>query len=78
MSLLDKVMLRNQWHIGVHQRHLMFKGLIELNYNVLVFMHFYQMAMFKFAQWLELIPLSSKASYRLIMKEITQYVSSLS
>ena len=25
-SLLDKVMSRNQWHIGVHQRHLMFKG----------------------------------------------------
>ena len=24
--LLDKVMSRNQWHIGVHQRHLMFKG----------------------------------------------------
>ena len=25
-SLLDKVMLRNQWHIRVHQHHLMFKG----------------------------------------------------
>ena len=24
--LLDKVMSRNQWHIGVHQHHLMFKG----------------------------------------------------
>ena len=24
-SLLDKVMSRNQWHIGVHQYHLMFK-----------------------------------------------------
>ena len=25
-ALLDKVMSRNQWHIGVHQHHLMFKG----------------------------------------------------
>ena len=25
-SLLDKVMSRNQWHIGVHQHHLLFKG----------------------------------------------------
>ena len=25
-SLLDKVMSCNQWHIGVHQHHLMFKG----------------------------------------------------
>ena len=26
LSLLDKVMLHNQWHIGVCQHHLMFKG----------------------------------------------------
>ena len=25
-TLLDKVMSHNQWHIGVHQHHLMFKG----------------------------------------------------
>ena len=25
-SLLDKMMSQNQWHIGVHQHHLMFKG----------------------------------------------------
>ena len=25
-SLLEQVMSRNQWHIGVHQHHLMFKG----------------------------------------------------
>ena len=30
-SLLDKVMLRNQWHIGVLQCHLMFKVTEELH-----------------------------------------------
>ena len=40
-SLLDKVMSPNQWHIGVQERHLMFKSLMQLNYNVLVFTHFY-------------------------------------
>ena len=48
-SLLDKVMSRNQCHIGVRQYHLMFKGPMQLNYNVLVFTNFYAMAMFQFA-----------------------------
>ena len=39
-SLLDKVMLRNQWHIGVQEHHLVFKGLMQLNYNALIFTHF--------------------------------------
>ena len=30
-SLLDKVMANNQWHIGVHERHLIFKGPMQLN-----------------------------------------------
>ena len=42
--LLDKVMLRNQWHIGLHQHHLKFKIPMQLNYNVLVFTHFYATA----------------------------------
>ena len=29
-------MLRNQWHIGVHQSHLVFEGPMQLKYNVLV------------------------------------------
>ena len=29
-TLLDKVMSRKQWHIGVHERHLMFKGTFSL------------------------------------------------
>ena len=49
VSLLDKVMSRNQWHIGIHQHHIMFKGLMQLNYNVLVLMYFYPMTMFQFA-----------------------------
>ena len=47
--LLDKVMSSNQRHIGVQERHLMFKGAIQLNYNVLVFTKFHAMAMFQFA-----------------------------
>ena len=43
-SLLDQVMWRNQWHTGVQECHLVFKGLIQLNYNVLVFTHFYGMS----------------------------------
>ena len=43
-SLLDKVMSRNQCHIGVQERHLVFKGLVQLNYNVLVFTHIYAMS----------------------------------
>ena len=35
-SSLGKVMLRNQWHIGVHEHHLMFKGSMKLNCNTLV------------------------------------------
>ena len=35
-SLLDKVMSRNQWHIGVQERHLLFKGPMQLKHNVLV------------------------------------------
>ena len=48
-SFLDKVMSHNQWHIGVQVRHLMFKGPMQFYYNVLVFTHFYVMAMFQFA-----------------------------
>ena len=46
---IDKVMSRKQWHIGVYERHLIFKGHMQLNYNILVFMHFYAMVMFQFA-----------------------------
>ena len=42
-SLLDKVMLLNQWHIGVQERHLMFEGPMQLNYSILVFTYFYAM-----------------------------------
>ena len=38
--LLDKMMSRNQRENGVQERHLMFKGLKQLNYNVLVFYAF--------------------------------------
>ena len=31
------------------ERHLMFKGPMQLNYNALVFTHFYAMVMFEFA-----------------------------
>ena len=31
--LLGKVMLCNQIHIGVHERRLMFKGSMQLNFN---------------------------------------------
>ena len=41
-SLLDKVMSRKQWHIGVPRRHLMLKGHMQFNYNVLVVTHFFQ------------------------------------
>ena len=39
-------MLRNQWHIGVKEHHLLFKGIMQLNYSalgfrgVLVFLNF--------------------------------------
>ena len=50
IPLLDKVLSCKQWRIGVHKHHLMFKGPIQLNSNnVLVFTHFYAMAMFQFA-----------------------------
>ena len=39
-----KVMSRSQRHIEVEERHLVFKGLMQLNYNVLVFTHFYTMS----------------------------------
>ena len=32
-EILDKVMSHKQWHIRVHERHLMFKGPMQLNYN---------------------------------------------
>ena len=31
---------RNKWHIGVQEHHIVFKSLTQLNYNVLVFIHF--------------------------------------
>ena len=31
------VMSHNQWHIGVQEHHLMFKGPMELNYSALVY-----------------------------------------
>ena len=40
---------KKQWHIGVHGCYLMFKGTMKLNYNVLVFSHFYALRMFRFA-----------------------------
>ena len=43
-SLLNNVMSRDQWHIGVQKHHLVFKVLIQLSYNVLVFTHFYAMS----------------------------------
>ena len=46
---LDKVMSGKQWHIAVQESYLVFKGSIQLNYNVLVFTYFYAMAtMFQF------------------------------
>ena len=39
----------NQWHIRVQERNLVFKGPMQMYYNVLVFTHFYAMAMFQFA-----------------------------
>ena len=48
-TLLDKVMSRNQRHIGVRERHLMFKGPMQLNYNVFVYTHFCAMVKFQFA-----------------------------
>ena len=38
------MMSYNQGHIGVLERHLVFKGPIQLNYNALIFTHFYAMA----------------------------------
>ena len=48
-ALLYKVMSRNQWHMGGTKHHLLLKGLMELNYNILVFTHFYSMVIFQFA-----------------------------
>ena len=56
-------MSRNQWHFGVHERHLMFKGPVQLNYNVVVFIQFSAMGMFLLAEWLELITLSSNVGH---------------
>ena len=49
MSLLDKIMSRNQWYIVVQGLHLMFKFPMQLKYNVLVFTHFCAMVLFHFA-----------------------------
>ena len=35
--------------IGMQERHHIFKGPMQLNYNLLVFTHFYGMVMFQFA-----------------------------
>ena len=56
IALQDKVMSRNQWHIEVQERHLMFKGLVQLNHNVLVLTHFYAISVCIMTQT---IPLSS-------------------
>ena len=42
-------MLCKQWYLGVQERHAVFKGPIQLNYNVLAFTHIYAMAMFQFS-----------------------------
>ena len=42
-------MSRNQWHIGVQECHLIFKGTLQLYYKALVSMYFYEMVMFQFA-----------------------------
>ena len=62
-SLLNKVMPRSQWYIGVHQRHLRFKGPIQLNYNVLVFMSFYAISEVSVSIRTRAYPLSSNTSF---------------
>ena len=44
-----KVMSCNQLHFGVQERHIMFEGPMQLNYNVLVSMYFFAMVVFQFA-----------------------------
>ena len=41
--------MRNQWQIGVQERHPMFKSPMLLKYIALVFTYFYAMVMFQFA-----------------------------
>ena len=38
-SLLEKVMSRNERNIGLHQRHLIFKGPVQWNYNECITFH---------------------------------------
>ena len=45
ITLSDK---DKQWHIGVRERYLMFKGTMKLNCNVLVFLLLYTMMMSRF------------------------------
>ena len=47
-ALLDKVISHKQWNIGVHECQLMFQGIMQLDYKVLLFTQFYALAVFQF------------------------------
>ena len=40
MAISQYSILNNVCDIGVQERHLLFKGIMQLNYNVLVFTHY--------------------------------------
>ena len=52
LSLLDKVMLHNQWHIGVQESHLMFKDpyghkkKVCLSLNISIGFHYVEQGQF--------------------------------